>query len=595
MAQFTRPNTIDLINSGSYANAATNTIIQTLGYTSKGDGGGASWKKTGVTGLTPSQTPAQRADAKLNDALGHEWELVIEQLNPVDQLGGLAGGVVDCTLPIQASLNAGFLHLLSGSYLLTATVTGNTDGTSVIGQGVSSVLTKSTDFGDVLVFESSDPATTSILDLTLKGFKINSTIEVNSGSDLKITEAANCTLENISLQNGFVGLHLKGLRASFVDGIHVRTGALWSGVKAGSRFCLIEDSPRPDPIGENVETFFSNFDFTTNGSAYCQYGMEVKEADGIWFSNGHVLGASVANGYINGASSPQLLGLKFNNVWFDGQTTRCLLITGSPTGFAGFYNFGCCAFTGGTTYAVDMQAAHDDVTFDGCKTWSIDTATAWNVEFGTNIVINGSTFKALNASNAASAAAIRIGSSVENININGGSIFDSPNLDDAILDNGSTMLTVSGVSFSDLAAGVKPINLVAPATTIFNSAGCVTDQSPAYVQGNPQRGEFLSVATDTAVNVAIGKVEGGVLAVSLKLNSTFSGLVAFENNGTATTSKIAGGANLTATTGVLSGTTGAPGDLTVSVVDSGGNLYIENRTGVTRSIVWNILSRDFDY
>jgi hypothetical protein len=595
MANFKRPTTTDLINNGKYPNAAVGTIIDTLGFTSKGDGGTAQWRKTGVTGLTASQTPAQLADAKLTDANGHEWELVRRGFNPLDQLGGMRGGVVDCTLPAQASLNAGILHLLDGSYLLSATIAGHVNGTSVLGQGVSSVLTKSSDFGEVLVFESLSPSTTSILDLTLKGFKINSTVEVNSGADLRITEAANFTLENISLQNGFIGLHLQGLRASFVDGIHIRTGALWSGVKAGSRFCLIEDSPRPAPVGENVETFFNNFDFTTNGGIYCEYGLEIQEADGVWFSNGHVLGASVANGYINGAATEQLLGLKYNNVWFDGQTTRSLIIDGSPSGFAGFYDFTGCTFTGASTYAVDIQAAHDDISFTGCKTWDIDSATTWNISAGSNIMISNNSIKRSNTSNAASAAAYRIGAGVENVSIDGGTIFDSPNLDFGIIDNGSSQLTVNGVAFKGFADSAKTVRVIDPSTTVYNSAGCTTDQTSQHVPGNSQRGEFLSVATDTARSFPIGEVLGGMLSVSVKFNSTYSGIVAFENSGAATTGLIAGAANIQVTTGPLTGTTGAPGVITVSVDSNGGDLYVENRTGVTRNIIWNIISRDFAY
>lgn len=49
--------TDDLINSPM---SRYYDVIETQGYTSSGDGGGAYWKFTGITGQTPSQSPAQQ-------------------------------------------------------------------------------------------------------------------------------------------------------------------------------------------------------------------------------------------------------------------------------------------------------------------------------------------------------------------------------------------------------------------------------------------------------------------------------------------------------------------------------------------------------
>lgn len=68
--------TQDFINNGKIpASATAGFIVQTEGYSSKGDGGGAQWRFTGVTGQAPSQTPTQLGDAKLTDASGNEFKL----------------------------------------------------------------------------------------------------------------------------------------------------------------------------------------------------------------------------------------------------------------------------------------------------------------------------------------------------------------------------------------------------------------------------------------------------------------------------------------------------------------------------------------
>lgn len=517
-----------------------------------------------------------------------------------ENFGAAGDGVTDDYAAIAAGLsrldNKGGVLKLSSFYLHSQTIYINTDNTTVEGDGRGTGLTRSNGgFGDSLVFESPSPTTTTIFRAACSNFEINCSVEMNSGALLRVTEAAYCTFQNISLQNGFIGFRGQGLRASEIDVIHIRSGQLWSGVKVGSRFCLLEDSPRPT-VGENVEFFISNFNFATNGvSAYVEYGLEVKEADGIWFDSGHIRGAKLANCFINGGASPQLLGLKFDNVWFDGLTDKCLLTAGTSTGYTGFIMLNDCNFTGGTVHAVHVTGgtAIDWIEFNNCNTWSIDAQITWNIGECDNVIINNATFKALNTSNAASASAILVGANVANFVCNGGSLFDSVNIDYGINLNALVeQATINGFSFRDLPDSSKTILIGNPAYTTFNTAGCTTSQTSGYVTGNAQHGEANSLATDTATSVNIGECDGVTMSVGLKLNTLSHGLIALETTDPSSITIIAGGANLAVTTGVLTGTTGAAGKLTVSITDAG-VLYFENRTGVTRSVVWKILNRNY--
>ncbi len=67
--------TTDLINGKPIYDL--DRIIETSGFTTAGDGGAGKWKQNGVTGQTPSQTPAQLGDALINDASGNQWEIVL--------------------------------------------------------------------------------------------------------------------------------------------------------------------------------------------------------------------------------------------------------------------------------------------------------------------------------------------------------------------------------------------------------------------------------------------------------------------------------------------------------------------------------------
>jgi hypothetical protein len=56
---------------------AVDSVIDTLGYTSNGDGGGARWVKSGISGSTPSQSPAQLGGAVLSDGSGDVWAMLL--------------------------------------------------------------------------------------------------------------------------------------------------------------------------------------------------------------------------------------------------------------------------------------------------------------------------------------------------------------------------------------------------------------------------------------------------------------------------------------------------------------------------------------
>jgi hypothetical protein len=88
--------------SSFYGSVSVGTIVETLGYTTEGDGGGASWQKTATTG-TASQSPAQLVDGLLNDASGNQWALVSEVVF-LEQLGVALDNVTDNNLALAAAL-----------------------------------------------------------------------------------------------------------------------------------------------------------------------------------------------------------------------------------------------------------------------------------------------------------------------------------------------------------------------------------------------------------------------------------------------------------------------------------------------------------
>ena len=96
--------TVQLIANTTVFSA--DTVINSTGYTSSGDGGKGSWKQNGATGQAVSQSPAQLADALLNDGNGNQWALVHSNSINVDSLGAIGDGVADDSIIFSVGLNA---------------------------------------------------------------------------------------------------------------------------------------------------------------------------------------------------------------------------------------------------------------------------------------------------------------------------------------------------------------------------------------------------------------------------------------------------------------------------------------------------------
>lgn len=581
--------------SNMLSRASVGDVIETKGCLSIGDGG------NGVFDIVASTSLPVDGYSVIGSGPYAVLRFTNGIVNP-EQFGAKGDGVTNDYDAIQRAINfcknkgRGVVGLQAKNYISNSELKINASNIGLVGiGGIQSLITRTNgSYGNTLTISADDPTAETIFDVTLANVKFNSTAAMTSDAHVKIVEAAYCTLRDLSIQNGFIGWHSKGLRASTIDTIHIRSGQLYASIQAGSRFCLIEDSPRALSTSENVEVFMSNFNFTTNGGFYIERGLEIKEADGFWFSNGHIRGAATSNGYLNCQDTPQLLGLKFDNVWFDGGTSICLDIGGDTTNYFGMVELTGCTFTGGTLHAVRVSNGCDleFLNVTGGHTGYIDGQISWNLLGGKVIDITGHTFNTLNVVNAAAASAVSIGGTCESVNITGGSIYRSPNLEYGIVNNTSASLGVHSVTFKDFSASAKEIELV-DKTAIFSSTGCTTNRtgSGGYVTGNTRSGEINNVANDTAVFVDLGEILGATMSVALKFNVNSSGFVAFETSDPSTILKIAGGANLSVTTGVLTGTTGAVGQLTVSITDSG-RVYFENRTGVTRNIVWKMLNRD---
>ena len=120
---------------------AVGSVIDTLGYTSNGDGGGARWVKSGISGSTPSQSPAQKGGAVLSDGSGDVWDLVVGGAQIVAKtLGLVADGITDDYLALVACKAAAVvyvhdIYLPEGVIAIGTTLDLDVENTSLLGVG----------------------------------------------------------------------------------------------------------------------------------------------------------------------------------------------------------------------------------------------------------------------------------------------------------------------------------------------------------------------------------------------------------------------------------------------------------------------------
>jgi hypothetical protein len=126
MAKNIKVSTTEKFISSFSGSVPVGTVVETLGYSTEGDGGGASWQKTATTG-TASQSPAQLGDALLNDKGGNQWGLQWVGGITLESLGGSGNDAFDNSLIVVSALaglqvsgprRGGKLIIQNGIYLM---------------------------------------------------------------------------------------------------------------------------------------------------------------------------------------------------------------------------------------------------------------------------------------------------------------------------------------------------------------------------------------------------------------------------------------------------------------------------------------------
>lgn len=296
-----------------------------------------------------------------------------------DQYNILAYGALastDITTQLQNVINtlsSGTIIIPPGSYTLSSTVTVNKSSISIKGSGMwNTILTRSGDYGDTIVFTGTDASGTLISGNGISNLTFTSTGQTTSGAHLKVNGAQRFNASDLFFLQGFIGIDAKACTAAYFSNIYLVFTNLFSGSATGRKYFSLTSGSSNYAHPSCGDLFVNNFNLrgnTSNNDA--QYGVYVESSDGLWFSNGHLGHTTSANIALNAADASNKIDLVFfDNVMSDSSTGDGLAFTGNSA-VGRNIQFSNCTFKGGSASNIgissDGSTTFNNVQFSNCS------------------------------------------------------------------------------------------------------------------------------------------------------------------------------------------------------------------------------------
>lgn len=359
--------TSELINSTVVYGSTVK--LNTAGFTASGDSGSGSWIQNGVTGQTVSQSPAQLADALLNDGNGNQWGLVFDGAVDPLSLGAKTDGS-DSYLALQAGLNGGkVIDLKTNFFSFDGTLTSDQIGAGIIGSGSMSCGLNyiSTTLDAVHFALASGP----LRGASLKGFSLTPVAASVTNTAIKLDGVRLFTIDDVVIDKSFIGLHLLGCAQGVVSKLLCINELDNGGVINGRRYVLIEETANPNVVTKHPgDLFFSDFNGRCGGTPYVEFGVEIHSSDGIWFTGYHIGNCFGANILIDADRPARCTGIKFSDGWNDIGTGSGVIIRGNTSPSNSNYTFSSVKNLGGNVglRGFDIDGSATDIVISGADT-----------------------------------------------------------------------------------------------------------------------------------------------------------------------------------------------------------------------------------
>lgn len=346
-------------------------------------------------------------------------------------------------------------------------------------------LLRTGDYGWTVHFGADDP-TKRRANIGLLDMYMEMDADMTVGGHLYVQDAVACEFRNLHFQDAFQSMVFEGLQGSIIDNTVVKTGTYYPTQRSGGAFCIFRDAN--NPANETGEVAVSNFNWTrtiTSASAV-DFGLRIEAGDGIWFSNGHIMGAGTDLRIIPQTETTQLFGMHFSNVWFDQNCQKNVAISGNSTAGFGGFTFSNCQAQGATEKVFEVGASCANlsgITIVGGTYGNVWTATGTRIfDFlaGQQIKISGA--EVLNRRTMdATAVAIAIAGDSDQVTLEGLTIGNTVSSPFAIGVNvsASKRVNMHGLHFHNV---TQEVNLAAGALRNGSKIGGLSTSRASYHQ-----------------------------------------------------------------------------------------------------------------
>lgn len=283
----------------------------------------------------------------------------------VKWFGVQGDGTTDDTSNLQTCLDTHTnIYIPAGDYKTTSTLNISTENTKIKGNGRGTRIQPNFDGDHIKVSNSSG----YLYGITIEHLKIAPTVNLTTGASLVIDGCRHLNLEDIEIDDAFVGLKVASGQQVTINDVLVLYESNNGGLITGRKFLELTSSTNPNITSEhNGDVLISNFNGRCGSSNYCEIGVYINSSDGIWFNNFHIGNCVDANMQIDANTTTKVTGVLATNGWFDLGDATGLLITGSTPTVTGNHQFSSNKFLGGNAgeHGIDINGSADNIIIDG--------------------------------------------------------------------------------------------------------------------------------------------------------------------------------------------------------------------------------------
>jgi hypothetical protein len=424
--------------------------------------------------------------------------------------GATGDGVTDDTTAMQLAISSLLqfesLHIPSGTYKISSTLTLSTWRTSIYGDGMSTRLRRSADGIDILHVTPANPASDvvsyfSLSDMELSGEGITNN---TSGNGLRLTQVFRSLISNLHINGNYGGVLVEGCNSVHFNSLEIYADQNFNGEFKANSYLMkfVKQSLTSGvqlPSGIFIESLQARGSI---GNGYLDKGIVIQAADNLWFNNTHIGILAGDAVYINPQdANDSMFGINFKATHFDGGASSGAIMQNCvnydigaavPDSKIKGHSYVGCQFSnvlndGFKCNATAQLAISDVVISDG----RFNNIQGWGVEIddGSRYVISDSTFYDMTNSSGCikikdadflkvdaifgeSPIGIQTTGNATRLLVNG--IWQNVT-DDVIISTGNSSKRIEGLtnSSSSIVASSSDISLKFPNQT-FNITGTVT-------------------------------------------------------------------------------------------------------------------------